>query len=70
MNTHDLGALAARITAPMRTTGWEARFFELVPPALDLLVRGTPVSPEALAAAAGRSPEEVRAVLGRVAGVD
>jgi alkylmercury lyase len=65
MKTSDLQDLAARITAPMRTTGGEA-FLEIVPPTLDLLARGKPVSPEEIAAAAaGKSPEEVRAALDR-----
>ncbi len=64
MKTNDLQELAARITAPMRTTGGRA-FFEIVPPTLDLLARGKPTSPEEIAAASGKSPEEVRAALDR-----
>ncbi len=64
MKTNDLQELAARITAPMRTTGGRA-FLEIVPPTLDLLARGKPASPEEIAAAAGKSPEEVRAALDR-----
>jgi alkylmercury lyase len=62
MKTRDLQHLAARITAPMRTTAGEA-FLEIVPPTLDLLARGKPASPEEIAAASGKSPEEVRAAL-------
>jgi alkylmercury lyase len=64
MKTNDLQELAARITAPMRTTGGRA-FLEIVPPTLDLLARGKPTSPEEIAAASGKSPEEVRAALDR-----
>ncbi len=64
MKTNDLRELAARITAPMRTTGGRA-FLEIVPPTLDLLARGEPTSPEEIAAASGKSPEEVRATLER-----
>ena len=64
MKTNDLQDLAARITAPMRTTAGEA-FLEIVPPTLDLLARGKPASPEKIAAASGMSPEEVRAALDR-----
>jgi alkylmercury lyase len=64
MKPNDLQELAARITAPMRTTGGRA-FLELVPPTLDLLARGKPASPEEIAAASGKSPEEVRATLNR-----
>ncbi|MDP8928619.1 MAG: organomercurial lyase MerB [Actinomycetota bacterium] len=62
MKTKDLEELAARIAAPMRTTGGET-FLEIVPPTLDLLARGKPAAPEEIAAAAGKSPEEVRAAL-------
>ena len=79
MKTNDLRELALRITAPMRTTGG-VTFLEIVPPALGLLARGKPVSPEEIAASSGRSPEEVQAALdqfpsaewddqGRVAGL-
>jgi alkylmercury lyase len=64
MGTSDLQELAARITAPMRTTAGEA-FLEIVPPTLDLLAGGEPASLEEIAAAAGKSPEEVRAALDR-----
>ncbi len=64
MKTKDLQELAARITAPMRTTGGRA-FLEIVPPTLDLLARGKPTSPEEIAAASGKPPEEVRAALDR-----
>jgi alkylmercury lyase len=64
MKTNDLQELAARITAPIRTTAGEA-FLEIVPPTLDLLARGKPASPEEMAAASGKSPEQVRAVLER-----
>ena len=64
MKTKGLEELAARIAAPLRTTGGEA-FLEIVPPTLGLLTRGEPVSPEEIAAAAGKSPEEVRAALER-----
>jgi alkylmercury lyase len=62
MGTSDIQELAARITAPMRTTAGEA-FLEIVPPTLDLLAGGKPASPEKIAAGAGKSPEEVRAAL-------
>ena len=64
MRTSDLQELTARITAPMRTTAGEA-FLEIVPPTLDLLAGGEPASLEEIAAAAGKSPEEVRAALDR-----
>jgi alkylmercury lyase len=64
MKTSDLQELAARITAPMRTTDGEV-LFEIVPPTLDLLAGGKPASPEEVAAASGKSPEEVRAALDR-----
>ncbi len=64
MGTSDLQELAARITAPMRTTAGEA-ILEIVPPTLDLLAGRKPASPEEIAAAAGKSPEEVRAALVR-----
>jgi hypothetical protein len=60
MKTNDLPELAARITAPMRTTGGRA-FLEIIPPTLDLLARGKPASPEEIAATSAKSPEEVRA---------
>ncbi len=62
MKTKDLEELAARIAAPLRTTGGEA-FLQIVPPTLDLLARGKPATPEEIAASAGKSPEEVRAAL-------
>jgi alkylmercury lyase len=64
MKTNDLQELAARVTAPMRTTAGEA-FLEIVSPTLDLLAGGKPASPEEIAAFAGKSPEEVRAALDR-----
>ena len=64
MKTNGLPELAARITAPMRTTGGRA-FLEIIPPTLKWLARGKPASPEEIAAASGKSPEEVRAVLDR-----
>ena len=64
MRTSNLQELAARITAPMRTTAGEV-LFEIVPPTLTLLADGRPTSPEEIAAAAGKSPEEVRAALDR-----
>jgi alkylmercury lyase len=64
MRTSDLQELAARITAPMRTTAAEV-LLEIVPPTLDLLARGKPASPEEIAVAAGKSPEEVRGALDR-----
>jgi alkylmercury lyase len=64
MKTNDLQELAARITAPMRTTGGSV-FLEIVPPTLNLLARGKPAFPEEIAAASGKPPEEVRAVLYR-----
>lgn len=65
MRTSDLQELAARITAPMRTTAGGI-LFEIVLPTLDLLAGGKPASPEEIAAAAGKSPEEVRAALARL----
>jgi alkylmercury lyase len=62
MRTNDPRELAARITAPMRTTAGEA-FLEIVPPTLGLLAGGKPASPEEIAAAAGKPPEEVQAAL-------
>lgn len=62
MKTKDLEELAARFT-PLKTTPEETLFFEIVPPTLDLLARGKPVSIEEIAAAAGKSPEEVRVAL-------
>ena len=64
MRTSDLQELAARITAPMRTTAGRA-FFEIAPPTLGLLAGGKPASLEEIAAAVGRSPEEVRGALDR-----
>jgi len=64
MKTNELQELAARITAPMRTTGGRA-FLEIIPPTLDLLARGKPASPEGITAASAKSPEEVRAALDR-----
>jgi alkylmercury lyase len=64
MKTSSLPELAARITAPMRTTGGRA-FLEIIPPTLKWLARGKPASPEEIAASSGKSPEEVRAVLDR-----
>ncbi|HZB08216.1 MAG TPA: organomercurial lyase MerB [Rubrobacter sp.] len=65
MKTNDLQELAARITAPMRITA-EKTFLEIVPPTVDLLARGKEASPEEIATATGKSPEEVLAVLDRV----
>jgi alkylmercury lyase len=48
----------------MRTTAGKA-FLEIVPPTLDLLAGGKPASLEEIAAAAGKSPQEVRAALDR-----
>jgi alkylmercury lyase len=62
MGTSDLQELAARITAPMRTTGGRA-FLEIVSPTLKLLARGRPVALQEIAAASGKSPEEVQAAL-------
>ena len=62
MRTEELEELAARITAPMRTMDGEV-LFEIVPPTVDLLAKGKPASPEEIAAAAGKTPEEVRVVL-------
>jgi alkylmercury lyase len=64
MKTSDLRELAARITAPMRAAVGEA-FLEIVPPTLDLLAGGKPASPEEIAAAAGKPPEDVRTALER-----
>ena len=62
MKTSDLQELAARVTAPFRTTGGRA-FLEIVPSTLDLLTTGKSASPEEIAAAAGKSPAEVLAAL-------
>ncbi len=62
MKTKDLEELAARVAAPLRTTGGEA-FLKIVPPTLELLASGEPASPEQIAAAASKAPEEVRAAL-------
>jgi alkylmercury lyase len=64
VGTSDLQELAAHITAPVRTAAGEA-FLEIVPPTLGLLARGKPASPEAIAAVADKSPEEVRGALDR-----
>ena len=64
MKTNGLPELAARITAPMRTTGGRA-FLEIIPPTLNLLARSKPASLEEIAAASAKSPEEVRAALDR-----
>jgi alkylmercury lyase len=64
MKTNDLQELAARISAPIRITAGRA-FLEIVPPTLELLARGKPASSEEIAAASGKSPEEVRAALER-----
>jgi alkylmercury lyase len=64
MKTNGLQELAARITAPMRSTGGRA-FLEIIPPTLDLLAGGKPASPEEIAATSAKSPEEVRAALER-----
>jgi alkylmercury lyase len=48
----------------MRTTAGEV-LFEIVPPTLTLLADGRPTSPEEIAAAAGKSPQKVRAALDR-----
>jgi alkylmercury lyase len=64
MRISDLQELAARITAPMRTTAGEA-FLEIVTPTLEVLAGGKPASPEEIAAFAGKSPEEVQAALDR-----
>ncbi len=64
MNANDLRELAARITAPMRTTGGRA-FLEIVPPTLGLLARGKPVALEEIAAASGKSQGAVQAALDR-----
>jgi alkylmercury lyase len=64
MKTNGLPELAARITAPMRSTGGKA-FLEIIPPPLNLLARSKPASPEEIAATSARSPEEVRAALDR-----
>jgi alkylmercury lyase len=67
--TPRLDELAEIITAPWRTPEGAA-LLGLVPPTLELLSWGEPVSPEQIAAAAGRSPEQVRAALHRRSGVD
>jgi alkylmercury lyase len=48
----------------LRSTAGEV-LFEIVPPTLTLLAGGKPASLEEIAAAAGKSPEEVRAALDR-----
>lgn len=70
MKTKDLEELAACIVASLTATAEEALFFELFPAMLDLLARGKPVSAEEIAAAVGKSPEEVQLAMGQVAGVD
>jgi len=69
MKTNGLSELAARITAPMRTTGGRT-FLEIIQPTLALLARGKPASPEEIAATSAKSPEEVRAALDRFPSVD
>src|SRR5215207_8883347 len=64
MKTNELQDLAARITAPMKTTGGRA-FLQIIPPTLDLLARSKPASPEEIAAISAKSPEEVRAAIDR-----
>jgi alkylmercury lyase len=64
VSSKNLQELAARITAPIRATAGRA-FLEIVPPTIDLLAGGMPASPEEIAAAAGKPPEEVRAALDR-----
>jgi alkylmercury lyase len=64
MKTNGLPELAARITAPMRTTGGRA-FLEIIPPTIALLARGKPASPEKIATTSAKSLEEVRAALER-----
>src|SRR5215218_10616928 len=64
MKTNELHELAARITAPMRTTGGRT-FLEIIPPTVDLLARGKPASPEEIAAISAKSPEEVQTALER-----
>ncbi len=70
MKTNSLEELAASFIASLTTTAEEALFFKIIPPTLDLLARGKPVSVEEIAAAAGKSPEEVQLAIGQVAGVD
>jgi alkylmercury lyase len=62
MGTSDLQELAAHITAPIRSTAGRA-FLEIVPPTLHLLAGGKPASPEEIAAASSKPPEEVRTAL-------
>ena len=64
MKTNDLQELAAWITAPMRMAA-ESAFLEIVPPTVDLLARRKEASLEEIAAASGKSPEEVRTALDR-----
>ena len=64
MKTNGLPELAARITAPMRTTGGRA-FLEIVPPTLKVLARGKPASPEKIATTSAKSLEDVQAALER-----
>ena len=68
MKTNELQELAARITAPMRTTGGRT-FLETVPPTLDLLARGKPASPEEVRAALDRFPSAEWDEQGRVVGL-
>lgn len=63
MKTNSLEELAAHIMMPMKTATAEVLFREIVAPTIVLLARGEPVSPEEIAAATGKPPEEIRAAL-------
>ena len=68
MKTNGLPELAARITAPMRTTGGGA-FLEIIPPTIAFLARGKPASPEEVRAALERFPSAEWDEQGRVVGL-
>ena len=68
MKTNGLSELAARITAPMRTTGGRT-FLEIIQPTLALLARGKPASPEEVRAALDRFPSVDWDEQGRVVGL-
>ncbi len=70
MRTSDLEALADRILAPLKSFPEGADYLAISPSTVRLLASGQPVTVEEIAAAARRAPEDVRAALGRVAGVD
>jgi len=70
MRTSDLEALADRMIAPLRSSPEGAHYLASFPSTVGLLARGRPVSVEEIAAVANKAPADVRAALGRVAGVD